>query len=280
MKKSIRNIVIFSIVAVGCGFLGAFLNTGNPPQDPMQGLGALIWLVSPVIANILLRWLGGDGWKDFGLKPNFKQGWKWYLVALTIVPVVVILTMGLGVVFKAISLSGFSQNGINAFLPLVITGFVGSMMKNMFEEFAWRGYLTPRLNAIKLHPFVNSILTGFVWAGWHIPYYLFFLDRAVLEAHTTLSVPAFILLAFLLLPFQALAYGELRLLSKSIWPSWLLHNIANALSLPLLSYGFVTLKKGFSGVLLSPGSEGIVYSLLIGLAGFWMYRFRMRKPKN
>lgn len=277
MNKSIRNLVIFSIVAVGSGFLGIAVDRLNPPQDPMQGLGVLIWLVLPLAANLLLRALGGDGWKDFGIKPNFKEGWIWYFVALLIVPLVIILTLGLGMVFGAISLSGFTEKGFSAFLPLIFGAFATAMVKNIFEEFAWRGYLTPRFEAIKLHPFANSILTGFIWAGWHIPYYLYFLDRAVLETHTSLSVPAFILLSFLVLPFQALAYGELRLLSKSVWPVWLLHNVANAISLPLLSYGFVTLKTGFSGVLLSPGTEGIVHSLLMGLIGYGMYQYRMRK---
>ena len=174
MKKSIRNIIIFSMAAVGSGFLGAFLDRGNPPQDSMEGLGVLIWLVAPLVVNILLRLFGGDGWRDFGFKPNFRESWKWYLVAIAIVPVIVAITMGLGVAINAISFSGFSQKGVNAFIPLAIAAFVGSLVKNIFEEFAWRGYLTSRFNAIKLHPFVSSILTGFVWAGWHIPYYLFF----------------------------------------------------------------------------------------------------------
>jgi len=51
MKKSVRNIILFSIVAISSGFLGAFLDKGNPPQDTMGGLGALIWLVTPLIAT-------------------------------------------------------------------------------------------------------------------------------------------------------------------------------------------------------------------------------------
>jgi hypothetical protein len=91
------------------------------------------------------------------------------------------------------------------------------------------------------------------------------------------------LLAFLVLPFHALAYGELRLVSKTVWTPWLLHNVSNAISLPLLSAGFVSLVGGFGGVILSPGTEGILYSLLIGLAGLGMYRYRMvqhRKEQN
>jgi len=260
MGKSIRNLVIFSIVSVGCGFVGIAVNRLNPPEDPMQGLGALIWLVSPLAVHLLLRWLGRDGWKDFGIKPNFKGGWTWYLAALLIAPLVTIVVLGVGALFGGISFSGFSQMGFSTFLPLVGTAFVGAMVKNVFEEFAWRGYLTPRFEAIKLHPFLNSLLTGLVWAGWHVPYYLYFLDRTQLESHTSLSVPGFILLAFLVLPLQALAYGELRLLSGTVWTVWLLHTVANAISLPLLSNGFVTLQGGLLGELLSPGTAGILYS--------------------
>jgi membrane protease YdiL (CAAX protease family) len=237
----------------------------------------LIWLASPLAANLLLRSFGGDGWKDFGIKPNFKEGWPWYLVAVLIIPLVTILTLGLGALSRAISLAGFAQKGFSAFLPLMAAAFAGAMIKNIFEEFAWRAYLTPRFEALKLHPFASSILTGFIWAAWHIPYYLYFLDRSILQAHTSLSLPVFILVAFLLLPFHALAYGELRLLSKSVWTVWLLHNIANAISLPLISDGFVTLNAGFAGVLLSPGTEGIVHSLLMGLIGLGLYQYRMRK---
>lgn len=280
MNKRIRNIVIFSVVSIGGGFLGIALDKMNPSGDPMQGLGVLLWLVSPLAANLLLRAFGGDGWKNFGLKPNFKDGWVWYLVALVIVPIVVLLSIGLGTLFGVISLDGFVQQGMAAFLPLAAAALIGALMKNIFEEFAWRGYLTPQLEAVGAHPFLNSLLTGLVWAGWHVPYYLYFLDRAVLAAHTSLNLPVFITLAFLLLPLQALAYGELRLLSKSIWPVWLMHVIANAISLPLLSAGFVTLNDGISGVLLSPGTEGVFHSLLMGVIGLGLYLHRRNKGEQ
>lgn len=276
MNKTLRNLIIFTVVAIGGGFLGIALDRLSPPPDPMQGLGVLVWLVSPLAANLLLRALGGDGWKDFGLGLNLKSGWMWYLVALLIIPLVTLPTLGLGALFGVVSLSGFATQGISAFLSLMGAAFGAAMAKNIFEEFAWRGYLTPRFEALKLHPFVNSILTGFIWAGWHVPYYLYFLDRAVLQEHTSLSVPAFILLAFLVMPFHALAYGELRLLSKSVWTVWLLHNVANAISLTLISNGFVILTRDFSGVLLSPGTEGIVHSLLMGLIGLGLYQYRRR----
>jgi hypothetical protein len=277
MNRQIRNLVIFSIISIGAGFIGIGIDRLSPPSDPMQGLGVLIWLASPLAINLILRAFGGDKWADLGLRPYFKQSWGWYLIALAIPVIVTGATLAIGAVFGKNSLYNFSRMGFSAFLPFFLAGILGAMMKNFFEEFAWRGYLTPRLEAIGAHPFINSILTGFVWAGWHIPYYLYFLNRSTLATHTSLALPAFILVAFLVLPFHALAYGELRLLSKSVWPVWLLHNIANAISLPLFDEGFVDVNSGFAGVLLSPGTDGIVYSLLMGLVGLWLYQVRRRK---
>jgi membrane protease YdiL (CAAX protease family) len=276
-QRTIRNLVIFTVVTLGCGFVGMGIDRLSPPQDPMQGLGALIWLAAPLVANLILRALAGDGWKDFGIRPNLRSGWRWYLVALVIAPSITLAVLVLGAALGAVSLSGFTRQGAGAYLSVVGVTLAGVLVKNLFEEFAWRGYLTPRFEALGLHPFANSLLTGFIWAGWHAPYYLYFLSRAELQAHTALSAPALLLLAFLILPFHALAYGELRLLSKTVWTTWVLHNIANAVSLPLFAYGFVTLAGGGAGVFLSPGTEGLLYSLLMGLIGFGLYRYRMNR---
>lgn len=276
-KKSIRNIVIFSVVAVSGGFVGMALDRLNPPADTMQGLGILVWLISPLAANLLLRAFGGDGWKDFGLKLNLKEGWVWYLVALLIVPVVVTVTLVVASAFGAVSLDGLAEKGVAAFLPVLAVGFAGSMVKNIFEEFSWRGYLTPKFAALGLHPFLNAFLTAVVWVGWHIPYYYFFLPRDVLEMHTPLSIPALLGVALLVMPFHALAYQELRFLSGTVWTVWLLHNMANGVSMPMISEGFVTLKSGYISVFLTPGTEGVLYSLLMGVIGLLLYRWRMRK---
>ena len=111
-RRTIRNLVIFTVVALGCGFVGFALDRLSPPQDPMQGLGALIWLVSPLAANLILRLVGGDGWKDFGIRPNLRSGWMWYPVALLIAPLVTLAALLLGAVVGG----GFS-------LRLFRTGF-------------------------------------------------------------------------------------------------------------------------------------------------------------
>ncbi len=245
----------------------------------MQSLGVLIWLISPLAANLLLRSLGKEGWKDFGIAPNLKLGWRWYLAALLIIPVISLIMIVLGVLFGVTATPGFSTQGMSAFLSLLGVGIAGNLVKNLFEEFAWRGYLTPRLEALNTNPFIISIVTGVIWASWHISYYLYFLSPAVLKEQTSLSVPTLILTSFFLLPLQSFVYGELRLISKSVWTTWLLHNIANGIAFALATGGFVMLSGNFSSILFTPSTEGIVYSLLMGLVGWGLYRYRMQSLK-
>ena len=103
-RRTIRNLIIFALVAVGGGFLGMAVDSLQPPADPMQGLGALIWLVSPLAANLLLRVFGGDGWKDFGWNPNLPSAWVWYVFALVVSPLVILIVFGVGLPFKAFTL--------------------------------------------------------------------------------------------------------------------------------------------------------------------------------
>lgn len=277
MQKTIRNLIIFTIVAVGGGFVGVAVNRLNPPQDPMQGLGTLIWLVSPLAISLLLRALAGDGWKDFGIAFHLKASWRWYLATPIMILLVSLIPLGLGMLVGTLSIAPLTTQMWNSLLVMFGAGLAGSMVKNIFEEFAWRGYLTPRFAALKLHPLLNALFTGLIWASWHIPYYLYFFSRQELQKYTPLSIPAFILVAFLILPLQAFAYGELRLLSKSVWPAWLLHTLANAATLALISSGFVTIQRDLLGVLFSPGTDGLLHSLLMGVIGLGLWQVRRRQ---
>jgi len=276
MNKIIRNLVIFSFFTVGGGWLGIWLNnvTGNT-MPPMQSLGALVWLTSPALAGFLLRALGGDGWKDSGFGLNLISGWKWYLVAILVYPLIALLVFGLASLFGFISADGFAAQGFGAYLSIVGVMFVGSLMKNFFEEFAWRSYLTPRLDATKIHPLLNHLITGVLWWSWHLPYYYYFLDRAVLESALTTSFPVFLAIGLVVLFPTAILFGELRLISKSTWTVFLLHNVINAFSMPLIINGFIKV-NGTMGTIFTPTNEGIVTSLLMGAVGLILYQRRMK----
>jgi len=280
MNKIIRNIIIVSLFTVGGGWLGIWLNnvTGNT-APPLQSLGALVWLMTPALSGFALRAFGGDGWQDAGFGLNLPSSWKWYLLALLVYPLASLLTFGLGALFGITSADGFAAQGFGAYLSAVGMLFLGSLMKNFFEEFAWRGYLTPRLEAAKVHPMLNHFITGVLWWSWHLPYYFYFLDRQTLESNIATSVPVFLVISFFIMFPASILFGELRLLSKSTWTAFLLHCMVNAFSTPLLLNGFIKV-NGTMGVIFAPTHEGIFVSILYGVIGWMLYKHRMKVAMN
>jgi membrane protease YdiL (CAAX protease family) len=277
MNKTIRNIFIVGLFTVGGGWLGIWLNnvTGNT-APPMQSLGALVWLVSPALSGILLRVFGGDGWKDAGFGFNLHAGgWIWYLVAILVYPLAALFTFGVAIVTGAISAEGFAAQGFGAYISAAGIMTAGSLMKNIFEEFAWRSYLTPRLQAARVHPLLNHLIVGVLWWSWHLSYYAYYLDRATMNSFLTTSLPVFLALGLVSLIPTAILFGELQLASKSTWPAFILHNLINGLSMPLIINGFIKVNPPL-GTILTPTNEGILTSLLLGLAGIIIYRYRTR----
>ena len=275
MNRIIRNIIIVALFTVGGGWLGIWLNniTGNT-QPPMQSLGALVWLTSPALSGLFLRAFGGDGWKDSGFGLNLLTSWKWYLAGILVYPLAALLTFGLGALFGIVSADGF-----DGYLSVAGVMFVGSLMKNIFEEFAWRGYLTPRLDAAKVHPILNHLIVGVLWWSWHLPYYYYFLDRSILTSSITTSIPVFLAIGLFVMFPTAILFGELRLVGRSVWPVFVLHNVINALSMPLLINGFIKV-NGPMGAVFTPTNEGIITSILFGAAGLVIYKFRMSKEQK
>lgn len=276
MKKTVRNIIIVALFTVGGGWLGIWLNqiTGNT-NPPLQSLGALVWLTTPALSGFFLRAFGGDGWKDAGFGLNLRDGWKWYLVAILVYPLAALLTFGMAALLEAVSADGFTTQGFDAYLSAVGVILIGSLMKNFFEEFAWRGYLTPRLEAAKVHPLLNHLIVGLLWWSWHLPYYYYFLDRTTLENSIGTSIPVFLVLGLFSILATSILFGELRLISNSVWPVFVLHEVVNGFSLPLIFNGFIKL-NGSLGVILTPTNEGMITSILLGLAGWVLYQYRIK----
>jgi membrane protease YdiL (CAAX protease family) len=276
MNKTVRSIIIVALFTVGGGWLGIWLNqvTGNT-NPPLQSLGALVWLTTPALSGFFLRAFGGDGWKDAGFGLNLRTSWKWYLLAILVYPLAALLTFGMAALLGAVNADGFAAQGFDAYLSAVSVILTGSLMKNFFEEFAWRGYLTPRLEAANVHPILNHLIVGILWWSWHLPYYYYFLERATLENSIGTSVPVFLVLGLFSILATSILFGELRLISNSVWPVFVLHQVVNGISLPLIFNGFIKL-KGTTGIIFSPTNEGIVTSILLGLAGWMLYQYRMK----
>jgi len=268
---TLRNLIIFALISLSAGWIGTWVNTVIPSPSPQESLGILIFLLLPFLTVFILRGFGKDGWNDFGLQLKLKGNWGWYLLALLMYPAAIILTLGLGAVFGTVSFDGLRAQGFGALISVISLGFAMSLMKNIGEEFAWRGYLTPRFKALGLSDFTNHMLTGAIWGLWHIPYWLFMLGPVVINKYSSLGTTGFIVMGLIGIFPTALVYGELRLKTGSLWPAFLAHNVTNAMSAQLVMMGFVKIDPS-SELFLYPNLDGVLMMILFWVLGVWILR--------
>jgi membrane protease YdiL (CAAX protease family) len=273
-KKTVRNIAIFAVVVISIGWVGHGLDVllGNPSSG---SLGMLLWIGTPLGVCFLLRVFGGGGWKDFGIKLNFKGNLLGYSIAILVFPVITTLILIIGKFAKFVTFPSFFSGTLGVILQVFMLGLLPAFFKNIFEEFAWRGYLTPKVYALNINDYAGHLIVGLIWALWHIPYYLFFLDRVVFRDYTTLSLALFIPMALMTILSYSLVFGEIRLMTNSLWPVVLMHAIEDALVNPLLIEGFIKIKPGMD-LFFSPGVS-IMVIVFFGLAGVLIHRLRSKK---
>ncbi|EAT58580.1 CPBP family intramembrane glutamic endopeptidase [Chlorobium ferrooxidans] len=278
-RSTIRNLWIFAFIALSIGWIGRGLNVVSGTPVGSEGVGQLLWIAAPLLTALLLRRFGGDGWKDFGFWPELKQRAVWYFLALVLFPLSAALILCIGMVTGLTTLPDLSSAGAAVFLHLFLVTLAPSFVKNIFEEFAWRGYLAPRLSSLGVHDLAGHLLVGVVWAAWHIPYYLFFLDRASFTAYSSQGPMLFFFMLFAGVIAMSLVYGEIRLLTGSVWPLLLLHTVSNAVGNPLLLHDFIRIAPG-ADIVVSPAPGSIVSIVLNCAVGFGLYRFRKGKGER
>ena len=273
-RKTIRNLVIFSLIVLAIGWIGRGLDvqSGNPTRE---GLGILLWISMPLVASLLLRAFAGDGWVDFGIKPNFKGNLRWYAVAILVFPAATALILIIGRAFGLISFPNASASTLGLVFSAFAVALLPNLLKNFFEEAAWRGYLAPKVFSLGLHDYIGHVIVGLVWGAWHIPYYLFFEDPAVLQGFTTLNMATFIPLAIVVMISWAFVYGEIRLLTNSIWPVVLMHAVEDAFLFALILDGHIQILPG-TDWLISP-MNGLVCVALFLLIGVGLRQLRIKQ---
>jgi membrane protease YdiL (CAAX protease family) len=269
-EKTVRNLIIYVIVFNLLAWLGWMVAQDGTVES--IGLGTLIWLGAPLLVSLVIRLFSRD-WKDLGLSPRFKNNGKWYAFSFLVFPVLLTLVLLIGLIFGGVSLVNFQVGPF--FGSLVAAFFSFTFVKNIFEEFAWRGYLTPKVNSIVKNPIVGHLLVGLIWGLWHIPYYLTLLDRASLAVYTSLDLSIFIPMVILGMTLAGILFGEIRLITGSTWPAFLMHMVSNVIIQTLLMDGHVEVSSK-TEVLFTPSWEGILTMVLITLAGLWLYRRRIQ----
>ena len=267
-KRTLRNVMLFSFVAVVCGWVGVGVDKLLGQASNLESLGALIFISSPILCMVLLRLFGGDGWKDLPLKPNFRRNARWYLFAIVVYPVVIGITLFVGKLFGWVDVSKFS---IAAYFPVFIAAFLPQCLKNIFEESVWRGYLTVKVEQLTQNEWLVYLVVALVWQVWHLPYYLILLDDAYLASFFPFGNVLFVVTSFVVIGVWTIMYTEIFFLSRSLLLVVLMHAMEDALN-PLISDGFAVVSPD-KALLVSP-SFGLIPLLLYLVIGLWLRRIR------
>ena len=270
-KKTLRNIILFSLVAISCGWIGVGVNQLLGEPSNLESLGSGIFIASPIVCMILLRLLGGDGWKDFPLKPRFKQNTHWYIFAIAVYPVVIGITLFVGKLLGWVDVSKFS---VAAYLPVFATAFLPVFIKNILEETAFRGYLTVKMEQLTKNEWLIYVVVAFVCQIWHLPYNLIFLDDAYQATFFPYSKVLFVLVSFVVITVWTIMYTEIFFLSRSLLLVVLMHSMKDALN-PLISEGFTVISPDKT-LLLSP-LFGLIPTLIYLAIGLYLRRIRKSK---
>jgi hypothetical protein len=267
-NRTVRNLVIFAILVIALGWLGRLLDSLMGAK-PGEGLGVTLWIVAPLAASFLLRAFAGDGWKDLGIRPNIKGNLLWYAISILIYPVCITLILGLGLALGMISIPDSSPDKIALFVQAFGMALVTDFLINIFEEFGFRGYLAPKMYTLGLNDFVAHGWVGLIWGAWHFAYFSFVMSYTT-ESAVTL-VPRFLLATIAV----SIVYGEIRILTHSVWPSVLMQTAGGAVLSGLLVNQLIHIKSG-TAFLISPGVEGTLTIILCALVGVGIHLWRRR----
>lgn len=264
-KHTKRNLIVFIVLVLGSAVLGGVIEPLTIPAEAepgATGLGQLLWLITPLLVMLLLRTFGGDGWSDIGLRPNFRGNGFWWLVSILVFPVVFTISVLIGELFGGLELDG---DMLPVFLTTLLTGLISVLLKNIFEEFAWRGYLAPKVYSLNLNMWLSHAIVGLVWGAWHLPFVYVFWPYL-----TPNMLWYFVPLLLIGTISQSVVYGEIRLATSSVLPAWIMHTMGNAIGNTLLLSGFVQLRSGRE-LWFSPGAESVASIILMFTIGFWLH---------
>ena len=272
-KKTLRNVILFSLVAISCGWIGVGVNQLLGEPSNLESLGSGIFIASPIVCMILLRLLGGDGWKDFPLKPRFRQNTHWYIFAIAVYPVVIGITLFVGKLLGWVDVSKFS---VAAYLPVFATAFLPVFIKNILEETAFRGYLTVKMEQLTKNEWVIYVVVAFVCQIWHLPYNLVFLGDTYQATFFPYSKELFVLVSLVVIAVWTIMYTEIFFLSRSLLLVVLMHSMKDALN-PLISEGFTVISPDKT-LLVSP-LFGVIPTLIYLAIGLYLRRIRKSKER-
>ncbi len=270
MKKKEKFIlIIFILVTLIAGFLGVLVDQILTEQPEGSSLGMLVWLVLPLITGLIGRGVLKE-WKSFGIKLKFRENIRWLCISLFAFPIITLICIFIALCFRGI----YFEKVVVATLPgLFLGAAIGSGIKNIFEEFSWRGNLVPFLEKTGMNDFVLYLVSGFIWGGWHVAYYLFFLEDSYF---VDITRPQMVITGIVIMILWSPLFVELYRLTHSVWPCVILHTMIDVIPTLLFTTAQMIHLDKHLDFMLNPTSGVIPILLTLGL-GLWLRKKRCEK---
>ncbi|MES2292374.1 MAG: CPBP family intramembrane glutamic endopeptidase [Pseudomonadota bacterium] len=230
-EQQTRGIILFLVLVIG---LSGLVYTLFFAPTPFAGGGgghyveALMWC--PAIAAFLTLLITRGNISTLGLSrfaPRYALIGYLIPLAYAAVAYIGVWSFGLGGFPSAKGIAelagrvGWHVTAPGAFIPpyflLVATTFMlGAVSRALGEEIGWRGYLAPRMVA-RLGFTGGAILSGAIWASWHIPIMVFGNYNSGTPFWFGFTCFASFVIA------SAVILTWVRLNSASVWPCAILH---------------------------------------------------------
>jgi uncharacterized protein len=170
-----RNLVFFFLLAFGITWISAILLGIFDPELP-AGILFIVFIglpgaFGPTIAAFLITAVT-EG--KPGVKALYRRFWnrnlslKWLLVVLLFYDALRLIS---NLIARTVDGQAYPIVDLTNPFWMIIPAFLQAfLLSGMGEEFGWRGYALPRFQA-KWNAIVSSIILGFIWASWHIPFF-------------------------------------------------------------------------------------------------------------
>ena len=215
-KAAIFSVLVL-LMAVGDALLIKALGL-----TPDLGLAAL-WMCTPTVATLIMLLMvtregySKEGWKSLGLHRLGLNVW-WIAFGVTL-----LITVAASAIVWATPLASlvFPENGIvSTLIDFLIEVVLITLTVVLFEEIGMRGYLLPKLLSLGRTPAL--VLSGLVWATWHMP--LILLTPVFPVGNKLISLPLF----YATIVAASFLFGYLRIYTGSVWPASIAHSVHNA----------------------------------------------------
>jgi membrane protease YdiL (CAAX protease family) len=160
MERRSDGLVAYFALACGITWVldlpiaAAFLRAEEPAGWAMACAGLSAW--GPTMAAALVAWPRGELGRVFG---RWRTAPQWVVLAL-LLPALLRLPV------TAIERLALGRPEVWFYPPDRPEAIAALVMFSLGEEFGWRGFAHPRMEA-RFGPVVGPLLLGLVWALWH-----------------------------------------------------------------------------------------------------------------